>query len=167
MSSHPTSFPVSLLYRLNPTGFMLRRSSIVKSKLLRFSADDKITGMLTNPKLTAPFHNGRGMIRPSLYANQGYDSRLMHVRQNGEYRTTRTSIPHSSQEPIMFSPVRSHPTSRHSGLLHYLAIIGTNFHGGLLDVSKLIFFQFIFSIPLMWGLVNCAQRSGLPLLWLR
>src|ERR1041385_2842133 len=133
MSSHPTSFPVSLLYRLNPTGFMLRRSSIVKSKLLRFSADDKITGMLTNPKLTAPFHNGRGMIRPSLYANQGYDSRLMHVRQNGEYRTTRTSIPHSSQEPIMFScPLTSYITAFWS--VAYLAIIGTNFHGGLLDI---------------------------------
>ncbi len=35
---------------------------------LRFSAEDKITGMWTKPKLIAPFHNERGITRPSCRA---------------------------------------------------------------------------------------------------
>src|ERR1051325_3252057 len=46
---------------------------------------------------------------------------------------------------VLSCPLTSYITAFWS--VAYLAIIGTNFHGGLLDVSKLILFQFIFSIP--------------------
>jgi hypothetical protein len=59
---------------------------MVKSKSLRFSAEDKTTGMWTNPKLIAPFHNGRDMIRPACCARQDHGSRFMPISKILKYR---------------------------------------------------------------------------------
>jgi hypothetical protein len=48
----------------SPTGFMVRRSSIVGSKLFRFSAKYGSTGICTRLKLMAPCHNTRDIFHP-------------------------------------------------------------------------------------------------------
>jgi len=53
---------------------------------------------------------------PFLSADRNYGSRLMHITQNPERWSETTSTPHSSHVSIISSPVRSHPSLRHSAL---------------------------------------------------
>src|SRR5688500_3975141 len=135
MLSHATSFPVSLLYRLNPTGFMVRRSNMVKSKLLRFSAEYKTTGILTNPELMAPFHNERGMVRPSSSAGRNLwftvDARHAERRivDGDKKRSASLTGVHHFLSRLLTS---FHPALRFEA---HRAIIGTNLHAGLLSES--------------------------------
>src|SRR5512140_893505 len=124
MSSHPTSFSVSLLYRLNPTGFMLRRSSMVKSKLLRFSAEDKTTGMWTNPKLMAPLHDETYLLcGPTLWLAVEADQTDRRIPGGDkEHSAPLTGIHHA-----LSCPLASNSAFRFDA---YRAIIGANLHTG-------------------------------------
>jgi hypothetical protein len=104
---------------------MLRRSNMVKSKLLRFSAEDKTTGMWTNPKLMAPLQIERGI----------YDLLVVMLWFAIETCHTERRIVNGDKElPAFFTGV-PHRLSRLLASVHtafrsdaYGVIVGTNIH---------------------------------------